>query len=1305
MSFRRNTGRPARAQAAILAGLCVLLFAAAASAQTTVGRPGSQIEADSFIERAVEGERISYGYGNVFIDRDTLKAWCDTALYYRTRGEYEFFGNVRIIQHESELLCRRGVYRMDDGEGDFFGDVRVQDGEMTVTGLRGESRDDGRLLRMIGDALLVTPEYSVRADTVQRDRITGEGEAFGRVRIMEPGANSLVTGEHAVFEADGEVAVIDRDPYLVSRQQGGGPLIADSELMRFYRAEDRVVMIDSVAIHHDQTRAWADTAVAYGRERLVLSGTPRVSMDGDQSFMYGRTIDFRYREGQLREVILVGGARMEDAAPDSLAGLYGGLPAMDVLEGDSITVYFRDNVVSKSVVVGAAHSIYTPLDLVGEVATNDVVGDTIVIDFRAGKVDRVTVIGQMSGRYRFAKIAQMETQAGRRQREADRLARIAADSLAAGVDSLVLADGDTLETAGEEEEVAAPTEAPRDSLALAPPDSLSAPADTPAAVPDSLGLILAAPGAMDFDESAQDVDYAGGRLEFQMRDRAIDISEPGKLVYGTMTLTAQHIRMDTDERELYAEGDPLVEDSDLIAGQQMGYNFGAKTGAVEGGVTAMDDYYYSGDEIRRFPDTTMKICSGRMTSCDLEKPHYHFWADRMKLRMEDKIVAAPIVLRVGEVPIFALPFFFRNLKEGRRSGILFPSFDFGFSSREGRYIRDFGYYWATNDYTDFLVEGDYNERDDIAFRIQNRYKKRYTMDGSVDYSWRNGLGGDNLRQWQLRWRHKQPNLLDDYSFTADVKLASSKLTTDDLENAWRRDIISNQRLSTFYISRNFEKVSTSLNIKRDERANAEDDDPATNELRSNTTLPNLTLNFRQFSLAPQLRSGQRGSFAGDLLRNTTFKHSYSFQSDREVRERTTEKDYDATGNWSLALRPPRVGIFNFNFSASAKQNWHRNELTGRDWNAGTDSTEGYYTSADTTWEETTPSAGFGGGVNTTLYGVFPVPVGKLRAIRHTFKAESSWRQTVGLNGRRASSSVGLSVSNRVDAKYLTADSDSTQTTKKLDGLLDWSLSTNYRPQNDPDDRWDNISSRMTVKPGQNRYLKLTVQNTIDPYSLSLLSTRFSYNVSLNFKGRLDVGDVPKVEEAKRSEVIERLGPLPGQAEADSLAALADSLEADPWADPDDPDDPYGEYWDDYGTNDDWTQQDQRTETGLGGGRDTTEGGRFLPFEIRPTVNYNYSTSTADRHRATSTLNAKAQLTKNWEFTYSAAFDLVESAITRQSFSLNRDLHCWRLEFNRTVSSVDSRFGFRIYLKSIPALKFTRGREDQMGSLSSGAGLY
>ena len=618
----------------VLAGVLGPLHQALAASAD--GKPRTRTRADRFVDRVVDGERISYLYGHVFIDRDSVTAASDTALYYRDREIYEFLGNVEMTRGEGVLTCRRAWNDRRTGRSDFFGNVRLTEGDVIGTGRKGESRQDGRFFHLIGDAILVTPDYTVRADTISRDRRDSTGEAFGHMRIMEPGASNLVTGDHAFFDQRRDLAVVDRNPVMTSRETEGDLLESTAEVMSFFRADNRVVMVDSVRIRQGQTRAEADSAVAYGREHMVLMGNPRVQMSNDNS-MIGDRIEFFYEDGELVRVILVGQARMEDSTPDSLAAIYQGLPRMDVLEGDSISIHFVDEEINRSVVVGAAHSLYTPTDLDEEVATNDVSGDTITIDFRNSRVSRVNVVGNMTGQYRFAKVAAMREMLDSSTRLADMLRRSAADSsafadslVAAGVDPLVAANADSLIIAH------------MDSLAgtmglpdlMNPMGSAGAAATTidslMSAALDSLsaaGYDTSAAG-LDFLSNAEDVDYRGHSVDFEMRKKEIDIRGEGQLEYGTMKLTAEHINLDTTDRELYAEGDPLIEDSENIAGYQMGYDFRNRTGAVKRGVTTFDGYYYVGDEISRFPDSTLKICNAKMTSCDLEEPHYHFWPTR-----------------------------------------------------------------------------------------------------------------------------------------------------------------------------------------------------------------------------------------------------------------------------------------------------------------------------------------------------------------------------------------------------------------------------------------------------------------------------------------------------------------------------------------------------------------------------------------------------------------------------------------------------------------------------------------------------
>jgi hypothetical protein len=606
---------------------------------------------------------------------------------------------------------------------------------------------------------------------------------------------------------------------------------------------------------------------------------------------------------------------------------------------------------------------------------------------------------------------------------------------------------------------------------------------------------------------------------------------------------------------------------------------------------------------------------------------------------------------------------------------------------------------------DFLIEGDYNENQDLGIRVQNRYVKRYAFNGGIDYSHKEGLGeGTTTREWQFRWNHNQPTLFDDYQFRSDVKMASTKLTSNDFAGSSNRDVVSGQLNSTVYLSRNWSFMSASINAKRDERVNAEDPaDPASNNQLYTMVLPNLSLNFKQLTLAPALRGGQRGSFLGNVLRNTYFSQGYSFSAQETGRELTDTRNYRANGNWSLSLRPPRVAIFNVSFSANAAQGWERIETKGTIWEPDTNlAAGGAYRDTSSTFEDTSPSLSFGTSLGTTLYGLFPLNVGRFRAIRHTARFNSSYSVRPGLKDRQVfGSSIGLGFDNRFDLKYMSQENDTTFTEKKLDGLIDWSLSTNYNPQGEPGRRWSDISSGLTVKPGQSRYLKLKVSNSIDPYTLALKSTRFTYGLS--FSGRLDVGDVQEIQEQERNSALEQLGQ--------GLTAPADSLRTE---------DPYGEY-DEEGRFIDTAEQEElfdgeessfydfynRPGRQEGPGqKDPTEGGRIIPFDVNASFSYSY-TNASQSKRATGNLALNTNLTRNWQFRYQASFDIVAGTPTRQQFSLTRDLHCWRIEFNRTLSAVDSQFGFRFYLKSIPSLKFTRGREDYMGSIGGpiGGGVF
>jgi len=739
-----------------------------------------------------------------------------------------------------------------------------------------------------------------------------------------------------------------------------------------------------------------------------------------------------------------------------------------------------------------------------------------------------------------------------------------------------------------------------------------------------------------------------------------------------------------------------VDGSQKIAGERMGYDFEHRSGAVINGATTMEGFYYVGREIKRFADGSLKIRGGRMTSCDLAHPHYHFWADKMMITPGDKVVARPIVMKIGHVPVFALPFYFKSLKAGRKSGILFPSFNFGWSQRTGRYIRDWGYYWATNDYTDFTFRGDFNERRELTWEITNRYVKRYAFNGRASYSRRTTLGdGPRTREWQLRWSHQQQTLFDYYRFRANLRMSSRSISRSDLINDVGRDVISGQQTSTIYLSRSWSALSASLNFKRDEFVNKQDDDPATNNKLSSQSFPQLSLSFKSRPLLPARHGAGRGSFLGDLLRNTYLRQSYSFRAQHDRFETTAAATYAAAGNASLDFKAPRIWIFNLSTGVSGSQAWTRHTESGETF--AWDEADSAYTATplDLVEEETRTSLSINSKLTTTLYGTFSPHVGRLRAIRHTVRLGVSHRLSPAIGGKQPrSESFGLSLDNRFDVKYRSgAEGDSTAQLRKLDGVLDWNLTTSYNPDRPHDQRWSTINSSTTISPGRNRNLRLNLNNTVDPYRWKVLSTRLTYGLSL--QGKVDTGGEPTRQQRQLNPAIDRLGPaLTDTAAVDTAAVDSTAI----WSD--------------------LEQQEQLPGGGdfagfgrlgqAGGeqrGRDDTANGRYIPWRLGSNLSYNRNNITGGV-TARASLSMSVTLTPHWNLSWRGSYDFERGTLISQSWNVQRDLHCWQLRFTRTISAVDSQFGFILSLKAIPDIKLTRGKQDLVGGLRRlGGGIF
>ena len=355
---------------------------------------------------------------------------------------------------------------------------------------------------------------------------------------------------------------------------------------------------------------------------------------------------------------------------------------------------------------------------------------------------------------------------------------------------------------------------------------------------------------------------------------------------------------------------------------------------------------------------------------------------------------------------------------------------------------------------------------------------------------------------------------------------------------------------------------------------------------------------------------------------------------------------------------------------------------------------------------TQPALSVNSSAGATLYGLFPARLGALQAIRHTLSLTASHSFRPALGARQARSSVyGFSLGNRFDlklkgnpaaAKSGTREPGETagdeeggraagarrakDNSRKLDGVLDWQLNASYDPNAAGGRHWSPLSSGILIKPGQSRNLNFRLDNSVDLYARRIASTRFTYG--LNLAGRLDTGAPPPPPEEKRSQAIDRLG---APVDTAGTRGPAEGMAPQPNAD------------------DDWADQFAGFQRHGAGGetKDPTEGGRLIPWTLSTSISYSSTNSGSGVNvsSARGNLSLTASPTRGWALNWAGSYDF-EQGLTLQNWGLRRDLHCWALEFTRMVSQNDQQFGFRIFLKTIPAVELKQG----VGDLGSAAGV-
>ncbi|MEM1094456.1 MAG: putative LPS assembly protein LptD [Bacteroidota bacterium] len=607
---------------------------------------------------------------------------------------------------------------------------------------------------------------------------------------------------------------------------------------------------------------------------------------------------------------------------------------------------------------------------------------------------------------------------------------------------------------------------PADSLLTAPPDSLlsdslrvAAPSDSLSRPPTSFRQRrAAAPSKLD------------GPVQFSAQDSLLLLfnrpeGDLGTLIgetqvnYDEVSLNAHAVDILFDRSELRARGMPV--DTGMVgrpqfqqgeqnfAGNTLAFNMETQRGRVVTASTQFDGVSGGGGGgpggggldpgflragiVKTGEDSTIYVRDGLYTTCDCgpnETPSYSLRSPKMKVQGQ-WIYTGPLQLYLYNIPTPVwLPFGVLPAISGRRSGPLAPTY--GQDNQRGFFLRDFGWYFAMNDYRDLEVRGGVYSTGSWEGSMQYRYNRRYRLRGDLFVSYGRARVGERTdpdfrigQTSSIRWTHSQ-EVNPSTTLSGNVNLTSRGY----LSNVSTRieDQVSQTVQSSIQYNTRWSNVGRNLRFSANHNQNFANG-------RTTIQLPNLT--FSQATVKPFQRGAAGASEAWyekiSVSYSGSVNNQYQFTplSDDAL---LAQGDTSAVGiSWFEALLSPSdyrraTGsdeAFNFtarhNIPIAASFSVTRLPLLGpirlnitpnarysESWFIRTER-QNLVAVTDSTFsvERTNVSEFFAlrqynlsVSANTNIYGLFPVRIGSYQGLRHTLRPSLSFNHRPDFSAER-----------------------------------------------------------------------------------------------------------------------------------------------------------------------------------------------------------------------------------------------------------------------------------------------------------------
>ncbi|PWH81944.1 organic solvent tolerance protein OstA [Algibacter marinivivus] len=818
--------------------------------------------------------------------------------------------------------------------------------------------------------------------------------------------------------------------------------------------------------------------------------------------------------------------------------------------------------------------------------------------------------------------------------------------------------------------------------------------------------------------------HAKDYTRFSNKRQKLYLYNEAKIDYGDMNIQAGSITIDYNKNTVYARGitdtvsgytqkPVFTQGSNVVEPDSIVFNTETQKALIYNSKTEQGEGTVISETTKKENDSVYFVKDAKYTtSKNLDDPEYYIKLRKAKIVPGKKIVTGLANLFIYDVPTpLGLPFGFFPQSEKQTSGVIIPTF--GEQNDRGYFLQNGGYYFAISDYLDLAVLGDYYTNGSYGVRLENTYAKRYRYRGNVGFRYENLITSERgfpdyaiSTIYNLRWSHNQDSKANPSSrFSASVNLGSSTYYRQSINQINTGAFLNNTLASSVSYSKTFQgepQVNFSLT--------------ATHSQNTNTESINMTLPTFQGSISRMYPFASKTGTKKGIVQNVNLQ--YNLRAENRIQ--TTDSlffkkemfdDAKAGFQHSIPLTT-NFKLFKY-FSASASSNF--NEVwTFKTINRRFDTTTNETITEDVNGFDSFRTYNFSTSIGTTIYGMFNFEKEgedrKIKAIRHVIRpsisyninpafdryydtyegdeiidADGTTRREIeeysrfeggifGVPNKNFSSTMGISVSNNLEAKVRDRDSTATEA-KKIILLNNLNFSTSYNFAGDSL-KWSPVRMSGGTQLFKNK-MSINFGATLDPYALDNNNRRIDkFNIdnggslfrltsaNLNASWAFSSSDGKNKKNDKDSGIQENV----------RSGGRADDL---------------------FGVSEDFANQQIN-------GKDKEEEKPSdlykyrIPWNFRVAYAVNYSNSSRQNEISSHSLmfSGDIELSPKWSIGGSSGYDLKNAGFTYTQLRFERDLLSWRMNFSWVPFSTRSSWNFFIGIKSsiLKDLKYEKRRQ-------------